>query len=363
MDRYRSIDQEITDIESHIKLLSRIRPINLVSERRKFFEHTSHSPIFRYKPFPFQSVVLKKNLHAIKTDRTPLGMIFQHKIDELMLKLSLIEAIGDAKLFTSLSEDLYGKITSSILTKARNRRKFHSMPLPTSLQIYDAEEAKKILQQVFQKYGLKRWRVAIKQSLVTDCTAGKRNTLFLRKAARFSRFKIERLIAHEIETHIFTAENGKLQPYKIFNMGLAQYLETQEGLAIFAQEQKREVPITIHGWSAISVLATAAACSGSFSDVYHKLINEGLPPKKAFRLTARIKRGLCDTSEAGAFTKELIYFSGAEKISNFAHGASDITKLFIGKVAVKDLPFISKIPHLEPPKYLPEWVKERRLRR
>ena len=38
-------------------------------------------------------------------------------------------------------------------------------------------------------------------------------------------------IAHEIETHIFTTENGLRQPYRIFSYGFANFLFIQEGLA------------------------------------------------------------------------------------------------------------------------------------
>ena len=283
-------------------------------------------------------------------------MIFKHKIDELLIKLELLRAVGDPQRFTEASEALYGRITSGIVSQARDRRKSNARIMRESGESYSSQEARDILQSVFDRYGLSEWKVRIKRSLVTSCSAGKKSTLFIKDGYIFTQNHLDRIITHEIETHIFTAENGKLQPYKIFNIGLAGYLETQEGLAIYAQEQKNFAISYIHGWSAISVLATAAAYETSFAEVYKKLVLEGLNSAKAFRLALRVKRGLTDTGQKGAFTKELMYFSGAQKINKFGRGRGDIRKLFIGKVAMKDIPFLSKIPNLAPPKYLPEWV-------
>ena len=93
-------------------------------------------------------------------------------------------------------------------------------------------------------------------------------------------------------------------------------------------------------------------------EVYQKLRGLGLRARRAFHLAARVKRGLSDTGKPGAFSKELIYFRGAQKIHAFVEAGGDLKKLFIGKVALEDLPFISQIPDLAAPKYLPHWVKK-----
>ena len=77
---YHGIDQEIAAIDSKIKLLHRLKPVNLIYEKRKFFKDTGRNPQFIYKPIPFDLDILEKNLRNLKSDRTPLGMIFKHKI-------------------------------------------------------------------------------------------------------------------------------------------------------------------------------------------------------------------------------------------------------------------------------------------
>jgi hypothetical protein len=117
-------------------------------------------------------------------------------------------------------------------------REVHSMPkeFKDSKKTFTAKEAKRLFEKAIHDYGLKGWRVKLKEDLVSDAIAGKENTILIRENATFSEDRLKGTIAHEIETHAFTAMNGALQPYKIFQRGLADYLTTEEGLAVYNQE-------------------------------------------------------------------------------------------------------------------------------
>ncbi len=45
------------------------------------------------------------------------------------------------------------------------------------------------------------------------------------------------MLRHEIDCHVLRSENGKQQPFKIFNYGFPNYLETEEGYAIYMVNQ------------------------------------------------------------------------------------------------------------------------------
>lgn len=356
---YYAVDREIAQIERKIRILSALKPTNLLKERMKFFVDPIYNPQFKYRRLRFSPDALLERLDALKTDRTPLGMIFLEKINELKLKIMLLKTIGTCD-FIKISQKIYGETDDFMLQRAYQKLKFPFLRRRDRRHHrFSAEEAKKIFERMFEEYGLRHWEVAMKDDLLTDCVAGKRNTLFIKSNASFSRQRISRLIAHEIETHLFTAENGKLQPYKIFNRGLAHYLQTQEGLAVYAQELKQDIHPAIQSWSALSVIATHYAELGSFSSVCENLAKLRVPQTRAFKIAARVKRGLTDTGQPGAFTKDIIYFTGAYRIHKFVEKKGDLRKLYIGKVALEDMPFIQQIPNLAPPKYLPRWVKER----
>ena len=161
------------------------------------------------------------------------------------------------------------------------------------------------------------------------------------------------VIAHEIQTHIFTAENGKSQPYQLFHRGTGGYLTTQEGLAIYNQERAVDCLTEKHFWNAALVVAIQQAQMGSFRDVYDAMRAMGYDEGKAFQFALKSKRGLEDSSLPGAFTKDLIYFRGKQMIEEFVANGGDLKRLYVGKIDLPSLEEIGSLPFLVAPKYLP----------
>ena len=354
---YREIDQGLIQIDSKIKLLYHLRPINLESERKKFLENKKENPIFEYPQLKFDSLELIDQLHKIKIDNSPLGELFQAKKEEISTKIALIEAIDDHN-FSKISEKLFGKTTKEDVEKASKIvKEISEKNIKADRSIYNSEEAKERFENIFKSYELKNWKVKIKENMVADCVAGKNNRLFINKDAKFSRERIESLIVHEIETHIITAENGKMQPYELFNRGLADYLITQEGLAVYNVEKQRHTPFENGQNAHAHVVAIDKALNGSFIETFDTLIDLGLPEEQAFRSALKAKRGFADTSKKGAFTKDYIYFKGYYQIKEFVKNGGEIKDLYTGKFNINDLEDIKRINGLIKPKLLPKWLK------
>lgn len=170
--------------------------------------------------------------------------------------------------------------------------------------------------------------------------------------------KINSLILHEIETHILTAENGKRQPYELLNRGLANYLITQEGLAVYNTQIGQNRPFNENRAAHSLVLGISYAKTHSFAATFkylHK--NCGLRKENALRLTLKIKRGLTDTSRKGAFTKDLVYYRGYHEIETFIKNGGQLRDLYLGKINHHDLETIKKIPEIKPAEILPKWLK------
>jgi hypothetical protein len=184
----------------------------------------------------------------------------------------------------------------------------------------NAEEAKIKFEEAFKRLGLNKWKARIKEQLVSNCISGKNNSLFIKADAIFSEDRIEELIIHEIETHIITAENGKIQPYEIFNRGSANYLTTQEGLAMYNVENQRNKKFIENSKALGHVIAIYESMNNSFSKVYSKLVSIGFTKEQAFRSAVKAKRGFSDTSRHGAFTKDYLYFKGYFEIKKFEDG-------------------------------------------
>jgi len=353
---YKTIDDQLAAIDNKIKLLYYLRPINLEEEKKKFFQDFSYNPQFVYPDLQYDPSDLKKELSGIIFDDTPLGILFQRKSREIQKKIDLHDSRGKES-FTLNSIDLFGKPSKESILLAEQTIKTRK-PVEEEVENVTAEEAKKIFTQVFKDYGLSSWKVEMKESLVTSCVAGKNSHLFLKKGSKFSSARVKSLIIHEIETHILTAENGKHQPYKLFNRGFADYLSTQEGLALYNVKMQGLETDFDRLYKASLLKATDLALKMSFAELFLKLLNIGLPESRIFRICMKLKRGLHDTSKPGAFTKDHLYFVGEKMIEQFVQDGGKIEDLYLGKFNFQDLEYIKKIPGLAPPVVLPKWLKQ-----
>jgi alpha-L-glutamate ligase-like protein/uncharacterized protein (TIGR02421 family) len=354
---FSRVDQQLIEIDSKIKLLYHLKPLNLEEEKKKFLKGDKGDPQFEYPELKFDPIELSDQLEKIKVDNSDIGKIFEDKKKEIELKIRLLESIGEEDL-TNYSKKLYGAPTEAEKTDCEEKiKKIDIEKAQKEKSNLDSTEAKKKFEQTFQKYGLKNWKVKLKESMVADCVAGKNNRLFIREKAHFSKSRIDTLIVHEIETHILTAENGKLQQYEIFNRGLSNYLKTQEGLAMYNVEMQRKMPFDENYHAMSHVIAIYLSLNMGFREVYDELIKRGIPKAQAFKSCLKCKRGFYDTSKPGAFTKDYVYYKGYHQVKKFVENGGDIKDLYIGKLDLEDLEKVKSIPQVSAAKILPSWIK------
>ncbi len=356
---YYQVDQDLIQIDNKIKLLFHLRPTNLESEKKKFLNNFKENPQFEYPNLKFDPLELVEKLGKIKVDDSPLGKIFSNKKKEIAKKIALLESV-DEERFSEISIQLFGKPTTEDVEKCSTLIKsLDGNKIKNEEAIYSSEEAKNKFEEVFKYYNLDAWQVKIKEDMVANCVAGKNNRLFVNKDAKFSMERIESLIIHEIETHIITAENGKNQPYEIFNRGLANYLETQEGLAMYNVEKQRHVSFEKNFRALSHVIAINKALSGSFVETFEEILAHGLPIEIAFRSALKAKRGFADTSRSGAFTKDYIYYDGYNKVKKFlTENDGKLEDLYLGKVSLDELDLAMQIHGIQKARLLPKWLKK-----
>lgn len=355
-ETYSEIDQKLIKIDEKLKLLYHLRPINLSEEHKKFFQNFKVNPQFEYPELKFDLFALRRELDQINIDDSSLGIMFEKKREEIAKKITLLDYRGFPEEFTDASIELYGKPDEKLIEEAREYLERASITYSQPKGNITAEEAKVRMDKIFEKYGLTNWQVKIKEDMVSDAIAGKNNRLFLRKDAMFTEARIENLIIHEIETHILTAENGKTQTYELFKRGLANYLETQEGLAIYnILSKKKEEEKNLY-LSVSLVLAVDLAMKNSFVEIFEKMLDFKIPPERAWRTAVKVKRGLEDTSEFGGFTKDYLYYKGYKQIQNFVAKGGKIHDLYRGKFNAEDLDIVLQIEGIKEPKYLPDWL-------
>ena len=349
---YKVIDEAIVEQDQQIKLLYHLKPLNLEAERKGFFEGVIENPQFVYPELKFDPYQLRERLDSLEMEDSILGGLFQRKRQEVLEKIDLLEHRGTSH-FGNKSVALFGEATELLKDDALNYLAERPASFPEEKATISADRAQKAFEQFFKDSGLSHWRVKQKKEMVSDCVAGKKNTFFIREDVKFTETRLKMVIAHELETHVFTAENGKLQPYYVFQRGTGGYLTTQEGLAIYNQEKAVDHVTEKHFWNAALVVAIHKAQDGSFREVYECMKELGYNDEKSFQFALKSKRGLEDTSQPGAFTKDLIYFRGKRMVETFVEDGGDLKRLYIGKIDLPSLEEIEELPFLVKPRYFP----------
>ncbi len=356
----RALDRMYGQIDRDLQLLRFIKPLNLIEELKRLQSDELYNPIFVYPTIDADLDEVRKRLREKIEDESPLGMLLEKKRKELLLRRELLHARGNESAFTKASYALFGEPTQELINAAREALDLRLACdlAPPLKRMLNATQAQKAFEEILKSYALYDWKVKIREKLVARMTVGG-NSIFIRSDAIFTKEHIASLIAHEIETHVLTSENGGHQPYEILRRGCAGYLDTQEGLAI----QNERGIVGPHAEKRFSpeknVLGLAFSLEHSLAQTRAYLQNElGLSMAKAIQQSVAMKRGMGDTSQPGGFTKSLVYFRGYKRIVTFLANGGDLRRLYIGKVTLEDLECIEKLPNIKPPLILPEFLRE-----
>ena len=347
-------DRQLCRIISQFKFLSYFRPINFIDEANKFLANNSYNPFFLYKEYGSELAQLRKDLVKIKFDDTDLGQLFKKKILELEQYFDLIENRGSQD-YSFLSAQIFGQPDQKVIEEIQ-KISFVKTPRTVSRQI-SSEELKIIFEEHLKKYYLSDWRVILKKHLLTKCVVNKNKKILIKNHSRFNENRVQELLIHELDTHLLTSENGSRQKYRLFNFGFANYLETQEGLAmhnvvtqghLYSEEKHKNILTKALFW----------AQRMSLAELFDHIKKEKLTDKSALNICFRVKRGLSDTSKPGAFTKDFCYYTGKRKIDEFLLKGGDLADLYLGKFSVDDLTSIKNVSQLKKALILPHWLRQ-----
>jgi alpha-L-glutamate ligase-like protein/uncharacterized protein (TIGR02421 family) len=358
----RVTDKLLAQADQELLLLRHLKPLNLSEERERAERDERYNPFLSYAKPRADLAEFEKKLKELSLDESPLGALLEKKRRELLMRIALIQARGDAQRFTEASEALFGNPGALLVSQATTfleSREACDLPVPDDERL-TAEEAAPYMEAALKKYGLHDWQVVVRLSLVADCTVGG-TRIYLRQGALFAREHIESLIAHEIETHALTQVNGESQPYELFRRGFANYLDTQEGMAVLNQDRVLSPHSEKRYGPARSVLAVSFALQHSFAETRRYLVEElGYRRDKAITKAIELKRGLHDTSSQGGFTKSLVYFRGALAVRRYLEQGGEFRRLYIGKVALETLDLAEQVPGIRPPVLLPTFLTKKK---
>jgi len=317
------------------KILYYIDPKNAVEEKEKFVKSKTYEPNFEYKPLEFDPTDLKENIEALNIkDSTSLGRLFKTKKEDLITTVRLLEARGCSR-FKDLSVLLYGKPDEQLLEEAKELIYLDILPEEKTLT---SQDAKRKLEESLEDYDFKNWTIILDKDMSADAkVVSQGKEIYIKLDSNFSEQQIERLKVHEIGTHALRVENGALQPYFIFQRGTSNYLPTEEGLTVIAEERAGVLNNRAIRSYAARVLAVDLAVKGAtFRETYKNLLEKGVNQNDAYTLTQRAFRG-------GGFIKDHIYLQGARDVKKFLAQGRNLDVLLIGKIGLQDYTLVEEM--------------------
>lgn len=348
-------DRKICKIAGHLKFLSYFRPLNFKQEIEKFNINHSYNPQFTYQFNTEITENLQRDLQKIRYDSSNLGVLFQRKIEELNNYLNLINARGSSDL-TFLSKSFLGFPNEEEIEDINQNIKDNPKTKPIKQQEISSEQLKEIFEKKLNEYEIYNWKIVIKEKMIAKCIVSKTKKVSIKANSYFSEQRVKDLIIHELETHLISSENGRKQKYQLFNYGFANYLPTQEGLAVYnvlSQSQDKDEA----NYKGIIAKAIYLADKHSFAELYEILKQLKLTDKSALDICLRVKRGIGDTSKPGVFTKDYCYYSGLKKVTQFINNGGNLIDLYHGKYSIDDISLIKNISSFTTPPIIPKWLQ------
>lgn len=304
-----------TKRELHIGTAS-LTPLNYIEEMDKFFSSNTYNPQYVYKKreFPDISKKIEEYKKAIDTLHIPADLkehILEFLTDQKTLYFTK-KSIGTSE-FTLHAHNLFNWGTDRLDLLLTNTPKVEfKMHIKHKLQ--DAHTIKSRFEKSLKKYKIDGFGVKIDTFSPHIVNVGQ-HTVYIGSEIKRFECNIDRLVVHEIESHVLQTENIKRS--KTILTEFANYGNMHlysEGLAIYNEIVTRKITPSAFEMYYYRIKAVRNL-QKSFREIYELLL-ENLPSNRAFIMTYRVKRGLADTSMPGGFPKDASYLLGFHEIEN-----------------------------------------------
>ncbi len=342
------VDQKLCSYDHQIFFLKNFRPLNLNDEREKLLKNINYHPRLIYPRFDEELLDIKKDLKKTYCNDSALGQLFQAKINHLVDLIDLIKARGSNE-FQALSNKVFGEPN---LEQLLAFKKANFIKITKSVKI-DSHQLKKIFEDVLEQYNINNWRIILSKNILSKCVINKDQRIYIKNNARFSKERIKHLIIHELETHLLTSHNGAKQKYGLFQRGFANFIQTQEGLAIYNIYDQNNQYLNPNIY--FTGLAIYHSLDKDMMTVFEMLRSLGVGINNAINILFRIKRGLTDVVKPGCLTKDFNYLSGFLQVKDFVENGGNLQDLYYGKYNLQDLDLIKSV--IEPADIvLPKWL-------
>ena len=360
------VDRKLAEVANTFDFLLQVTPVNFKSAWSKFkrrrFERV---PTFYYRPLPVDPDLMKRKLYDTPIERVEdptLAALFQEKRRELDRQLTMLTERNTPHFFHG-SMQLFGTIDEELLRLAREiLNEYHPRTRVSAKNGYltaeaIAEHARVEIESYREVYDGFSANVQVRDDISSGLMVSF-GTLLIGQGTRLPAFRLEAILHHEIGTHLLTYFNGRAQPLRLLSMGLADYQELQEGLAVLAEYLGGVLSPTRLRILAARLLAAESLIQGAdFVETFRALNRTyGFERSAAFGITMRIYRG-------GGLTKDGVYLRGLVSVLEYLKDGGDVEPLFIGKISADHIPVVEELRLrrvLSPAQVVPRYMRTER---
>ena len=222
----------------------------------------------------------------------------------------------DPELITNASSTNHGPLAPATVATARAiLAKPERCGPDGALSVRSADEALPQIRAALQAIGAHGWEARIRGDMLARMSVSSKTRRVSLAGGLFTDDELARLLVHEIACHVARASSGEQQLNPLLALGIGpQHLRSEEGAAVWLEDQLGVLGESARRKYALRVLAVEAALNGSFSDTY-AAVRAHTDAQQAFAITLRVKRGISDTSVAGAYVKDKVYLEGWQELS------------------------------------------------
>ncbi|MGI5521359.1 tyrosine/phenylalanine carboxypeptidase domain-containing protein [Micromonospora sp. CA-259024] len=295
-----------------------ITPTNLTQVRTDFLDaHDAGravDPRFEYPPIPGEHAVALDAVRDVPTGAGPWREALDRELRYARAGLAALRS-RDPEAMTSYSQSQFGDVAAAAVVGAY-RRLGEQPPTAGVEATWSSDRVVVAMGRVLAELGLDDWTIGHSEHMAARMSVvGRRREVRVKRGATFTGATVRRLIVHEIGTHVLRTANGLRQPLHLLAHGIPGYLGTEEGLAVWHEQQADMVDPDVMRRYALRVIACDTALRAGFRAVFDAVLPH-TTATEAFDLAVRVKRGLLDTSAPGGYIKDHIYLGGFIDVTN-----------------------------------------------
>lgn len=338
--------QTWSDALKRIRTEDYFAPRNLVAERGRTVEALTsgrrYDPEFLYDDPPEESIdLLRVAARQIRVDH-PITERLVLDLEE-SADLLLAARRRDNAAITRVTVHSFGTPPPVLVADARSLLQTYQEPARAEAD-HDAAAAAELLRSALARSGLSDWTVLVESRMSARMSVrSSTSEVRVNTDARFSDAELDRLVVHELGTHVARAVNGRSQPVELLGVGIPGYLATEEGLAVWHEQKWLGLDAATMRRYALRVLAIDSALQAGFWETF-EMIAEFATPEEAFSLVQRAKRGLKDLRSPGSHVKDQVYLRGFREVEAHLNShPDDYDLLMSGKVGIRSLGLVAEL--------------------